>query len=442
VAEPARPLTPGGSHLGAPVPTSRSVALSGDRVLYICQTFPQVTQTFTVREVALLRQQGLDVEVVSFRPSPRELLDSDARALLPLVSFLPPIRSPEFVRPVLRAFSRRPVTTLRLAAQALVSSGLLRTPTGMRMRGVLAVARGAWIATSRPDAAWFHAEFADEAATAAMAASELTGRRFSFKSHASFNPQQLERKAERAAFVATESEFTRRHYFDSLPDERVLVNRGGVLMEPLEPRDRPGKSLLILSVGTLQAKKGHRYLLGALQRLRDQDVAFRCLIVGSGPLEGDLRARVSASSLGDRVSIEHYCPHEEVERLYEKHDVFVLPCIVTDDGDRDGIPAVLIEAASAGCALVSTPVSGVPELVRDGFSGLLVPERDEVALAAALARLAGDPELLRALAAGARSVVEELFDLRSNVAQLAERFRLELARNRTATATNPGKRNA
>ena len=397
-------------------------------VVYVCQMFPWVTQTFTVREVTLVRKEGLDVQVASFLEPPDELMDAAARALFASTSFLPPPWSLAAWLPLLRLLGRRPLAVAGLLAEGLFGRGLVHTSLRMRLRGVLAVARGAWLVARYPDAGLFHAEFADEAASAAMAAAAFSGARFSFKSHSSFNPQQLRRKVERAAFVAVENEFDRRLYFRDVPEERILLNRSGVVPgEVLARSERSGGPLRILSIGTLQEKKGHRFLLEALRILDGRGVPWRCVVVGSGPLEGELRGLAAAGRLEGRLALEPYRPHEELLALYGQHEVFALPCVVTDAGDRDGIPNVLIEAAAAGCVLVSAPVSGIPELIEDGVSGLLVPERDAESLADALERLAADPGLRADLARGAAEVVRERFDLTRNAGDLARRFRTELA---------------
>ncbi len=395
---------------------------NGNRVVYVCQTFPWVTQSFTVREVSALLDEGVDVRVVSFRRPDESLIDVAARRLVPLTTYLPAPQDSVLLAPFVRMLRRNPRTLLREAHVGVRSPGLVTTTPAMRMRALLAVIRAAWIAEHCPDAGIFHAEFPDEAATAAMVAAELSGRPFSFKSHASFNPTQLARKARKAAFVATESEFTRTRYFGDLPDDRVLVNRGGVTLGARVRRHTSAGPLRILCVGTLQEKKGQLHLVGALRRLRERGVPFSCLFLGNGPLERRLVEQVAADGLETEVIFRSYLPHDQVERLYTEHDVVVAPAVVASDGDRDGLPAVLIEAAAAGCALVSTAVSGIPELVEDGTSGLVVPQRDEDALADALARLAADPALRQRLGAGARAIVGERFDLRWNVAELAARF--------------------
>ena len=394
------------------------------RLVVVSQIFPWVTQSFTIREVSALRDEGLPLQVIAFRRPPEHLLDEQARALLSHTTFVADAGWTGLAGATARALVRRPVLVTTWLARAALGRGLLRTTRAQRGRGVLAVLRAAWIAERTPRADLYHADFADEAATAAMVVAELVRARFSFKSHASYNPQLLEEKAAAAAVVVTESMFDRRHYFAAVPDERVLVSRTGV-DEVAPPRTGVGSPLRILCIGTLQEKKGQRYLIAAAALLRERGVPVRVHLVGSGPLESELHAFARAVA-PDTVTFEPYVPHSAVASRYADHDVFVLPSVVTPAGDRDGLPAVLIEAAAAGCVVASTPVSGIPELIVDGETGLLAPERDAASLADALQRLVEDPELVQRLRVGAAELVRERFDLRRNAAELAARFRVEL----------------
>jgi glycosyltransferase involved in cell wall biosynthesis len=145
--------------------------------------------------------------------------------------------------------------------------------------------------------------------------------------------------------------------------------------------------------------------------------------VGDGPQRDELRSLIGHLDLADRVILTGPQPFPEVVRRYRQASVFVLPCIVTDEGDRDGIPNVILEAMASGLPVVSTPVSGIPEVVRDGETGLVVPERDPAAIADAVQRLAGEPALASAIATRASELVRAEFDLERNVGRLLEQFR-------------------
>jgi glycosyltransferase involved in cell wall biosynthesis len=392
-----------------------------NRIVYVCHTFPWVTQTFTIREVALLRDSGHAVEVVAFH-RPQQLMDERARELLSITHYVPPLASLAFVRGVVRGAARRPAAFASLFVAGFASSYLARTTWSGRARGVLDVLRGAYIAGTFRGVGVFHSELVDNACSSAMTAGQLSGTPFSFKSHSSYNPQALARKSKQAALIALASAFDATFYFANVePKTKLFVNRGGVTEQSGERRVRDG-ALSILCIGTLQEKKGQTVLVEAVRILRDRGVPVACTIVGSGPLAEVVRERIESAGLTDVVSLGSYRPHAELQELYAEHEVFALPCVVASNGDRDGLPAVLIEAAAAGCVLVSTPVSGIPELIEDCETGLLVPEHDAAALADALERLAGDRALRELLRAGGRRVVAERFDLRRNVAELAERF--------------------
>jgi glycosyltransferase involved in cell wall biosynthesis len=176
----------------------------------------------------------------------------------------------------------------------------------------------------------------------------------------------------------------------------------------------------ILAVGRLDAIKGFRHLVDACALLRDRGVDFTCDIVGSGPLGGELAARVAQLALEGHVRLGGARKQEEVRAMLAAAGVFALPSVVTPRGDRDGIPVALMEAMACGLPVVSTRVSGIPELVRDGVTGLLADPGDPVQLADCLQRLIERPTHGAQLASRARAAVERDFDIRREASKLRE----------------------
>jgi len=179
---------------------------------------------------------------------------------------------------------------------------------------------------------------------------------------------------------------------------------------------------LIVSVGRLVEKKGLTDLVDACAILHRADRLFTCQIIGTGPLEADLRDQINRLGLATQVSLLGPRPRVEVVRRLQEAAVFAAPCVVSQDGDRDGLPTVLLEAMAVGTPCVATAVTGIPEIVRDGSTGVLVGEHDPAALAAAIARLLVDAELRVSLATAARTLIERSFDTRRNAEQIRDLF--------------------
>jgi len=181
--------------------------------------------------------------------------------------------------------------------------------------------------------------------------------------------------------------------------------------------------VVLLSVGRAVPKKGYDDLLEALARL-PATLSWRLVHIGGGPLLPSLRRRATALGLADRIDWLGPQPQDTVLRHYRRADLFVLASRIAADGDRDGLPNVLMEAQSQGLAVVSTRVSGVPELVVDGTTGVLVPPGDAAALAEALAGLIADPARRAALGEAGRARVRKDFDMTRGIDRLARRFGL------------------
>jgi glycosyltransferase involved in cell wall biosynthesis len=229
----------------------------------------------------------------------------------------------------------------------------------------------------------------------------------------------LREKVRDAAFVVTISEYNRALIERTCGVDargKVHVVRCGVDLRRFAPTARRAPEVATFTcVASLRPYKGHAVLLDAVALLRARGLAARVVLVGDGPLRADLEARIARLDLGDAVSLRGAVRHEEIAGLLAGATAVVQPSVTQADGQMEGIPVALMEAMACGVPVVSTRLSGIPELVREGEGGLLVPERDPEALADAMARIAGDPSLAARLGAGARRIVERDFDLAANV---------------------------
>jgi glycosyltransferase involved in cell wall biosynthesis len=175
-------------------------------------------------------------------------------------------------------------------------------------------------------------------------------------------------------------------------------------------------------VASLRDYKGHRYLIDACKQLVEQDVPFRCLLVGEGEERPNLETLIQRRGLADKVQLLGAQPQDRVRELLRVCDAVVLPSVITDYGKMEGIPVALMEALAAERPVVATRISGIPELVEDGVTGLLVPERDPLQLAHALQRLAREPLLALSLGSAGREKVLRQFNLADNTEALVRLF--------------------
>lgn len=401
------------------------------RVSYIIGTYPILTETFIDREINLLLDRGVDLEVVSIR-RPSRLLSPSQRAFSKRVRYLLPVSVPHLVASQLAAAIRRPRmyfgTLFWLIGRAQRSA---RLSTMLHFfTGVYA----AWVLRDRHGVP-LHAHFVDRAATVALVASRLLETTYSVTAHAQeiyVEPVLLPERIRNATFAVTCTEYNLRYLTELLgADASTPIVRlyHGLDFAPFRATEERHTSkvdaVVLLSVAQLWERKGLRYLIEACRLLVDHGFAVRCEIVGEGPLRPALDALIRQLHLEDVVILTGALPFPEVVPRYRRANAFVLPCIVAPDGDRDGIPNVILEAMASGVPVVSTPVSGIPEVVHHEVTGLLVPEGDAPAIANAVERLLGDPALAERLTANGRALVLREFDPERNVGALLDLFSRE-----------------
>lgn len=253
-----------------------------------------------------------------------------------------------------------------------------------------------------------HAHFATAAAEVARDAAALSGVTFSVTAHAKDifhedNTEQLPRRVAGAATVVTVSEYNVRHLADVMPTQRVRFVPNGL---PMPGAAVPSPDGPVLCVARLVPKKGIDVLIRAMAVLQTP----RSLeIVGDGTCRADLERLTTELGLDDRVRFLGALTSADVDEAYRRCALVALPCRIDADGDRDGMPTVLVEAMARAVPVVSTDVVGIDELVQNGQSGLLVPPEDPAALAAAIDQLLGDPDGASAMGRHGREHVLDAF---------------------------------
>lgn len=405
-------------------------------IAYELLHFPYFTETFVAEEIRSLRSLGIDARIISLlEPGPGPV-QPVSEQLLPVVWYAPRLLSLSLWRAQGYFLLRAPGLYLWLLRRML-SQPYHRKPLQWFARRLQLFAKGVSAAyhLRGSEVELIHAHFGSVGGAASWVTSRLLGVPFTITLHAydiyaGISKGLLPLLCEQASHVVTISEYNREHLVANAGCSplRISVIPQGVDLEQIllhldsKQDDSTGSPLRVLSVGSLTAKKGHGYLLDACHILNQQGVDLLCTIIGGGRGEAWLRSRVQQLGLQEQVRLLGERAHPEVMAAFYQHDIFVLACIVTSSGDRDGIPVALMEAGAAGLPLLSTTVSGIPELVRHGETGLLVPPADANALAEGLLALANDPVLRIQLGEGARSLVEEKFNSKRNAATLAKLF--------------------
>lgn len=395
------------------------------RVAYVVKRYPRFSETFIVNEVLAHEEAGLPIEIFSLNPSnDSHFQDQISR-----------VRAPVRILP--HAGLKLATFWDRLCAGQRLLPGLPSGLADVWSENVSHVHQALVLGQAIVDSkiSHVHAHFGTSPATVARLAARFAGVSYSFTAHAKDLYHQdvdraalLRRHADHATII-TVSDFNRRvllEEFGFRPDQIERVYNGIDLDRFCydAPTLRPRR---IVAVGRLIEKKGFNDLIDACGLLRDIGCAFECRIIGMGPEEESLRKRIEERGLVDRVSLAGPLPQHEVCRELQEAAVLAAPCVIAEDGDRDGVPTTLIEAMALGVPCVSTDVTGIPELVRHERTGLVVPQRDPKALAEAIARILDQTGERMRLSIAGRQHVEDLFDVRKSTRKLREIFRAAVA---------------
>lgn len=400
------------------------------RVAIVVKGYPRLSETFIAQEILGLEQRGIEALIVSLRhptdPARHDLHDQIAADILYLPEYLKD--DPARVRA-----GRRHAETLEgySDARRAFEADLARDRSNSRYRRF---GQACVLANELPaDVTHLHVHYLHTPASVVRYTALMTGMDWSFSAHAKdiwTTPEwELREKLAEADWGVTCTAVNTDYLkgLSSRPDSVELVYHGLQLdrfpaVPSRTPRDgRTGEPVRILSVCRAVEKKGLDQLIRALAKL-PRDMNWRFEHIGAGPLTGKLQALADRLGIGARVAFLGAKSRDDVIAAYKAADLFVLNSRIAKSGDRDGLPNVLMEAASTGLALLATDVSAIPELVRDGETGLLVPPEDEAALNTALDRLISDPELRKRLGTAAAADVRKRFSSEPGFDHLAARL--------------------
>jgi len=403
-------------------------------IAFILKGYPRLSESFIAQEIRALETAGLELRIVSLRRPTDGALHPVHREIRAPILYLPEYLHEAPLR-VLRGwrFARR--LKGYAAARATWLRDLKRDPTASRIRRF---GQAMVLARELPeDVGHLHAHFLHTPASVARYAALLRGLPWTISAHAKdiWTIPEWEKREKLAdcRWLVTCTATGHAHLAALAPPGRVALAYHGLdftrfppagngaadaLARDGEDRTRPVR---ILSVGRAVAKKGYGDLIAALALL-PPELNWRFVHIGGGALRDTLRRQAAQCRIADRIEWRGARPQGEVLAAYRDADIFVLASRVSADGDRDGLPNVLMEAQSQGVVCLATATPGIRELIADEVSGVLVPPDAPAALAAALARLIREPDRRAVLAAAGERRVRQDFAMAPGIARLTALF--------------------
>jgi len=398
------------------------------KIAYIMSRFPKISETFILYEMIEQERLGYSVSLYPLLRERQPVSHPEVAAWLQKAHFHPFISWP-ILRANAHFLRRRPLAYVKVLFE------VLRGTFGSRnfffgAIGIFPKSVRFALEMQQEGIQHIHAHFCNHPAVAALIIHRLTGIPFSFTAHGSdlhVERRMLDKKVDAAAFAVTISEFNKQVMLQACgaaAAEKIDIIHCGIDPEVFvpAPERQPGQPFTLICVASFEEVKGHKHLVAACEQLQRDGVDFECHLVGDGPTRAAIEQQIAAAGLQQRVIVHGPLPRYRVVELLRRADVKVLPSVPTASGKREGIPVVLMEAMACGLPVVSSRLSGIPELVQADRTGLLLPPGDVPALVQALQTLAADPALRRRLGQAGRERVLREFNLRRNTQVLAARI--------------------
>ncbi|ASK26737.1 glycosyltransferase [Neisseria chenwenguii] len=392
---------------------------------YVLKRYPRFSETFVVNEILAHEREGTKIDIFALGPvEETHFQDGISQVRAPVTRLNHKQHKPEAVWQLMQqGFAQLPEFAEKLAKAECTVHELAQSifiALAIKERGI----------------EHLHAHFGTQATTVARQAAIFADITYTFTAHAKdiyFQYEEstgLGKKMRDAFATVTVSDYNLaylKEQYGSDADKTVRIYNNGMDLQKFPYNGFGSRERHILAVGRLVVKKGFDVLLESLAILKQQNIAMRCTLVGGGPLQEELSAQIQALDIGDVVEMVGPMPQPDIINMMKTANMVVAPCVVSEDGDRDGLPTVLLESMALGTPVISTQVAGIPELVKDGKTGLCVPQRDARALASAMQRLLDDHEMCETLSRNGRASIEREYDEDRNAARLREIFRAATA---------------
>jgi glycosyltransferase involved in cell wall biosynthesis len=401
------------------------------KIAYLAPEIPALSATFVYNEILRLEKNGWQVVPLSVHRPHSPAIEAALQKLGSRTVYLYRRNRGKVLGDNLYMLVRHPIRYVRVLASAAADAGRAglanRIGLGLIYRFIVAASAARILIYEKCE--HLHGHFAHVPTDIAMYAAAMAGIGFSFTAHANDLFERgwlLDKKVRRARFAVTISDYNRRFLIEKgCPGNKIHVVRCGVDPAAFAAGSERAADPIptIGTLGRMVEKKGMDDLIRACGILTKRDVAFKLEIAGDGPMQSDLQTLAGEGELAKRVRFIGPLAHDQVPGWLQRLDLFVLACKQDRNGDVDGIPVVLMEAMLAGVPVISCRISGIPELIEDGKSGLLAEPANPGDLAEVIARLLSDDTLAGEFRKNARDKVQAEFELTSNVAALIKLFR-------------------
>jgi glycosyltransferase involved in cell wall biosynthesis len=405
------------------------------KIAYVLKWFPKLSETFILNEIVELTSLGHKIVIIAEEPFDKDIVSDEIeeyklmdnvryqKDTLSYLRELPFTSQTQAVKTILRRLFN-PSSDKTIQAKNMKIRSAINKNVILKYKLTILADQ-----LKEDGVDVIHAHFATRAPKA-LKLSEYSGIPFTFTAHAHdiFAKGALSESVitamNRAAGIMVISNYNKQFLIKNIPQikkDKINIVHCGIKLEKFKPekgKSDKKKVPKILSVARLEEKKGFKYLIDAFNILNKKKLNFQATIVGGGTLKQMLLEMVNKYNLAKKVEFTGSLDDSTLMHLFKTSDIFALPCVVTSDGDRDGIPVSLMEAMALKMPVVSTTVSGVPELIEHEKNGLLVHEKDEVALAGALERMINNPKLIERYGTKSRMKIEKEFNIKYTVQRL------------------------
>lgn len=391
------------------------------KIAYVVKRYPRYSETFIVNEILAHEKSGLDIDICSIKTSNDthfQNIISDIKANVYYLNNNNRIKADDLLELQYKLDSMFPGFLKDINAFKLYDSEELYS--GMKLAEHI----------HKNGNNHIHAHFATSASAVARIASYITAVPYTLTAHAKDiyhednDYEDLDQKLGDSQSVITVSNYNKEYLTRTFPNYSDKIYRvyNGLNLKQFKYKSPTNRKPVLLAIGRLVEKKGFSDLISACSMLSKNEVEYECQIVGEGDLKEQLIEQINSNNLQSKIKLIGPLPQNKIKRLIQNASIFVAPCIVGKDGNRDGLPTVLLESMALGTPCISTNVTGIPEVIENKKTGLIVPQNRADLLASAIIKFLEDKDLRVQVSLRARKLIEKNFDIVKNTITVRDIF--------------------